>query len=189
MLTMRLDLAGLNTDYMQSLALRLPDLGIMPTTLADRLTRDPAAIQNAYACHNQCRTLQPPVEIRTAPIPYERWLRGCVDGPEASSHLYFIAMHQDDYIGVCLLQPDAQHPDTVTCGFTGVLPTWSGRGIARALKAYSLLIAIQRGFQYADTGCLVVNRGMCAINRSLGFQVVKKRLLSYPIPVNSHTDS
>ena len=177
MLTMRLDLMNANEVYLQSLERRLDRLGVVASTLGQEQTVNPDAIAKAYACHNECRKQQPPIELRQEPIAFDRWVT-------ASPELYFIALHGREYVGVCMFESSALRPDTLLSGFTGVVADWNGRGVAKALKAHSLLYARRCGFRFIKTSNLVVNRAMCAINLSLGFQVVKKHLHSYPIPKN-----
>jgi len=93
------------------------------------------------------------------------------------------ALHQQQYIGVCMLESNRENPDVLLSGFTGVLPDWAGRGAAKALKAHSLLHAKQIGFRCVETSNLSINRGICAINNALGFQIVRKHLHTYPTPI------
>lgn len=183
MLTMRLDLSGADVEVMQSLAERLHDVDVVVSTLQQEQSVYSKAIREAYLCHNACRKKQPPVELRQEPLAFDRWITAFVEGGEAAPDLYFLAMQERETIGVCLFVPDAQQSDLVVSGFTGVLPAWEGRGIAKALKAHSLICVRQRGFRYVETSNLMVNRGMCSINRSLGFQIVRKHLHCYQLPV------
>lgn len=175
MLTMRLDLLGVDEVYLRSLVRRLQTIGVVASTLGREQAARSDAVAKAYVCHNECRKKQPPIELRQEPIAFDRWVT-------ASPELYFIATHGQEYIGVCMFEQVLQKPDVLVSGFTGVLPAWEGGGVAKALKAQGLLYAKQRGFRYIETSNLVVNRGICAINLSLGFQIVKRHLHSYPIP-------
>jgi len=55
-------------------------------------------------------------------------------------------------------------------------------GVAKALKAHALLHAARQRYQCVGTGNLQVNRAMCAINRALGFRVVRRHLHAYTFP-------
>ncbi len=182
MLTMRLDLSSVDVSYLQSLSRRLDELEAVPSTLSQERALHSGAVERAYICHNECRKQQPPFELRQEPIPFDRWRDACLEGENASPELYFLALHQQQYIGVCMLESNRENPDVLQSGFTGILPAWAGRGAAKALKAHSLLCAKQRGFRYVETSNLSINRGICAINHALGFHIVRKHLHIYPIP-------
>lgn len=177
MLEMRLDLSDVDTGPLAALAGRLDGLGLAVSTL--ERAADPEAGRRAYECHMACRRRQPPVELRQEPIPFARWQEGVVTGPDALPDAYFLARAGEEYVGVCLLERVAGRPDTLRSGFTGTLPAWGGKGVAQALKAHALLHAVRQGCRWIETSNLQVNRGMCAINRALGFQVVKRHLHTY----------
>ncbi len=103
-------------------------------------------------------------------------------GPEALPDAYFIAKSSAEYVGVCLLERVVGNPEALGSGFTGTLPAWSGRGIAKALKAHALLWANRQGYGWVETSNLQINRRMCAINRTLGFQIVRRHLHAYAVP-------
>lgn len=84
--------------------------------------------------------------------------------------------------GSALLERAAGRADALRSGFTGTLPTWGGMGVAKALKAHALLHAARQRYQCVGTGNLQVNRAMCAINRALGFRVVRRHLHAYTFP-------
>ncbi len=181
---MRLDLSCVDTDYLHALRQRLQNAHIAVTTLYREQIVHPDAARQAYFCHHQCRLQQPPVELRQEPIAFDKWRGACMEGADAAPELYFLAALDREYIGVCMLEKNRNRADVLTSGFTGVLPGWAGRGVAKALKAHSLLCAQERGCRYVETSVLAVNRAMCAINRSLGFAIVRKHLHAYPIPVS-----
>ena len=182
MLEMRLDLSAVDTGALAAPAGRLDDLGLVVSTLERERATDPEAVGWAYRCHMACRRGQPPTALRQEPIPFERWREGFVSGPYALPDAYFLAMHGGEYVGVCLLERVEGRPDALRSGFTGTLPAWGGKGVAKALKARALLYAVRQGCRYVETGCLQVNRAMCAINRALGFQIVRRRLHTYTLP-------
>ena len=180
MLTMRLDLSCVNRVYLQSMAQRLQNFDIIVSTLGQEQDAHSDAVEKIYDCHNECRKQQPPIELRQEPIAFNRWIT-------AAPELYIVAMYKQEYIGVCMFEQIAQSPESLVSGFTGVVPAWTGRGVAKALKAHGLLYAEQQKFRYIETSNLVVNRGMCAINKSLGFQVVKKHLQNLHDPCHRFT--
>lgn len=54
-----------------------------------------------------------------------------------------------------------------------------------ALKVHALLYAARQGCRWVETSNLQVNQGMCAINRALGFRVVRRHLHAYPVPAGA----
>ncbi len=181
MLTMRLHFTSVDEPALKTRVLVLESRGVCVSTLQRQISQNEKAIDQAYLCHNACRKKQPPVELRQAPLPFDSWLNAFVVGTEALPALYFLAMYQQEIIGVCVFVKGSTPPGFLESGFTGVLPGWTGQGIAGALKAHSLLCIRQQGFQGIETSNLLVNRSMYAINRSLGFEVVKRNLHSYPV--------
>jgi GNAT superfamily N-acetyltransferase len=183
MLEMRLELSAVDTDGLAAFAGRMDDLGLVVSTLEREA--NPDAGDRAYHCHMACRLEQPPTVLRREPIPFARWREGVLTGPTALPDASFLAKAGDEYVGLCLLHRAEGRPDALVCGFTGTLPAWSGRGVATALKAHALLHAARQGWRSVETSVLQVNRGMCAINRALGFRVVRRRLHTYALPPGS----
>ena len=54
--------------------------------------------------------------------------------------------------------------------FTGVEPTWRGRGIALALKLLAIACARRHGAEHISTNNDSENTPMLAVNRKLGYQ-------------------
>jgi len=183
MLEMRLDLASVDAHALAAVAGRMDGLGLSVTTLEREISADPEAVDRAYRCHMTCRRRQPPTALRREPIPFDRWHASIMAGPGALPGACFIAKCSEEYVGVCVLERFGERPDVLRSGFTGTLPVWGGRDIAKALKAHALLHAARQGCRWVETSNLQVNRGMCAINRALGFQVVRRYLHAYPAPV------
>jgi GNAT superfamily N-acetyltransferase len=187
MLSLRADLLQADPDRLHAFARHTETLGLTVTTLARERERDPAAWERVYTCHNECRRRQPPVELRTEPIPPDAWRQGFVDGEQAWPDGYFIARpaESDTYVGVCAFVPMADRPDTLVCGFTGTLPEWSGRGLARALKAHAMLAARAQGFAAVETRILQINRPIRRVNETLGFTLLRRQWHTFPIPVSA----
>ena len=182
MLEMHLDLSAVDTHALAGLAGRMDAL-VMSTLERERVA-DPKAVIRAYQCHMTCRRRQPLAALRQEPVPFDRWRGSLVSGPDALPDLYFIAKRGGEFVGVCLLEPVQGQPDALRCGFTGTLSLWGGKGIAKALKAHALLHAARQGCRRVETSSLQVNQGMCAINRALGFQILRRHLHAYKVPAD-----
>lgn len=72
----------------------------------------------------------------------------------------FLAASGEEWVGVIT---------SLEWGFTGVHPDWQGRGIATALKVWSLGVVKSEGMEAVETENHEDNAGMLAINRKLGF--------------------
>ena len=183
MLQMRLDLSSIDTQALAVVAGRLGELGLAVSTLRQEMDAGPEAVGRVYRCHMMCRLRQPPTALRREPLPFDGWRESFVSGPDALPDAYFIAEQGGACVGVCLLARVGGRADALVSGFTGTLPAWGGKGVAKALKAHALLHAARQGYGWVETSNLQVNRGMCAINRALGFQVVGRHLHTYPAAV------
>jgi len=184
MLEMHLDLSTVDTHALAALCGHLEVMGLAVSTLEREAAEDPEAVGRAYQCHMMCRRRQPPAVLRREPIPFDRWRESLVSGPDALLDLFFIATRGREFVGVCLLERVQGWPDTLRSGFTGTLPLWGGKGVAKALKAHALLHAARQGCRRVETSSLQVNQGMCAINRALGFQIVRRHLHAYEVPAD-----
>lgn len=183
MLEMRCDLTALDLDALDQSIRPLAPMGVIITTLQDELVIDPASGRHIYDCHMCCRRQQPPTALRQDPIPWERWESSFLTRPDAMPQAYFVAKYGNDYVGVCALVVDESYSDRWVSGFTGTLPAWQGRGIARALKAQSLQYAAHQHITAITTHVLQINQVMVAINRALGFQVLRRQRHAYQVPI------
>jgi len=183
-LDMRLDVATLDLAVVHSFLRPHTACGLTISTLKHELMTDVEASRKAYNCHNLCRKAQPPIELRQDPIPWERWYQHFIGRPQALPEAYFIAKEGDAYIAVCILVPDETEarPDRYESGFTGTIAAWKGRGIAKGMKAHSLLYAHQQRIGQITASVMVINHAMVAINLALGFQVARRHINIYRIP-------
>lgn len=143
--------------------------GITITTLAAEGAGDDGVLRRVHALHNTCRATQPPAEDHLAPIPFDGWLLQVVQGPRALPEGLFLAKIGDDYIGMVHLERRADSGVLVN-GFTGVLPAFRNRGIARALKLAAIAYAREQGYHQLLTGNHATNEPMLRVNDILGFR-------------------
>ena len=184
MLTLQADRAASDTARLLQYAQHAITLGLRFTTLAMVVAADPNAWEAVYECHNECRKRQPPVELRTDPIPVDAWRQGFMEGVNARMDGYFLAQEIETggYVAVCALVPVANTPEALACGFTGTIPAWSGKKVALALKAHAMLWAWEQGFQHVETRTLQINRPIRTINEKLGFTLVKRHRHTFTLP-------
>jgi mycothiol synthase len=149
--------------------------GIAFTTLAAELAGAADAADAVYALHNECRRRQPPVEMRAEPIPRERWDASFLTGPLGLPDGYVVAVDAATPVGVGALHRVADDPGALTAGFTGVLPTHSGRGIAVGLKLETIAYARAHGYRELRTGLLAENAAMLRVDERVGCRRVRER--------------
>jgi mycothiol synthase len=153
--------------------------GIAFTTLAAELAGAPEAADALYALHNECRRRQPPVEMRAEPIPRERWDASFLTGPDSLPDGYVVAVDAGTPVGVSALHRVAEEPGALTAGFTGVLPSHSGRGVAVGLKLETIAYARAHGYRELRTSLLAENAAMLRVNERVGFRRVRERAVTH----------
>ena len=163
----RLDVARFEPAPFASYRARVRDQGVMITTLADEVKRDPEALRRAHALHDAVLA-DIPAPIPYTPVPFEQFLQVNVESPRALLNAYFIAKVGDVHIGEANLQRPAEGAHLYH-NVTGVLPGYRGRGIAMVLKLATIEFARAHGHSEIRTWNEVNNVGMLAINDRLGF--------------------
>lgn len=105
---------------------------------------------------------EPPVELTLQAFTQERL------APKAVlKDAFFVAKHNASYIGMSSLWRNGEQLDTE---FTGVLPEYRGRAIARLMKLRGISYAKQHGYREIQTTNDEHNHGMRAVNERLGFK-------------------
>jgi ribosomal protein S18 acetylase RimI-like enzyme len=82
--------------------------------------------------------------------------------------LCLVAIDGDRGVGMTAIEPVL--PDGGHVGFTGVLPEYRGRHLARAMKAMASRLAFERGIRWISAVNNAKNAPMLAVNRALGYQ-------------------
>ena len=172
---MELRLEKADRYALQAWRQRAEALGLTFDTLAD-LSEQASTI---YECHMECRRLQPPVETRVEPQLFDLWQTTFLNGEDALPQAYFLLKSAVRPIGVCALVKIQGQPRRLLHGFTGIVPDWTGRELAKALKAHAILWAIEQNFERLETDCLLINRSMVAVNKTLGFQETRRKLHTF----------
>ncbi len=148
------------------------------------------ALKRLEAKNIQILTLQPPLDGATTrrihqllytvmqdeptgdtiiPSDYQDFDRFYLQAEKVIPLAWFVATLGQEWVGLTYLsKPDWGKTELETSG-TGVLPSYRGQGIAKALKVYSALRAKELGFSMIYTGNDTRNAPMLAINTALGF--------------------
>ena len=98
----------------------------------------------------------------------DRWIRVIVTGPGRSPDWCWVALADGVSVGLARLRIYAD--GKADNAFTGVLSSYRGRGIARALKFRTIEWSVRNGVEYIYTGNEFRNQRMLAINKSLGYK-------------------
>jgi GNAT superfamily N-acetyltransferase len=143
--------------------------GVAITTLADEMAADRGVLRELYELHAHCNRGQPELDPIT-PRPFEEFVAGQVEGPQAMLEAWFLARDDGVLVGMSSLERIADRPEVVEAGYTAVHPTHRRRGIALALKLRAVGHARAAGYRAIATDNNAVNAGMLAINTALGFR-------------------
>lgn len=110
-----------------------------------------------------------PLTSETGVPNRETWVRFW-DLPDYQQGLMAIARIQGEIVG---LSHTAFNNGRMDTGFTGVVRSARGRGIAKALKVLLLQAESKRGTTKIITANSTLNTAMLAINKALGFTITK----------------
>jgi GNAT superfamily N-acetyltransferase len=162
-----LELAAFDPAPYAGLEERLAAEGIAFTTLAAEGLVEPV-LRRACALHNTCLRDIPRLDAHED-VPYEAWATDMVEGPNAMPDATFLAVDCGAYVGMSAL--DRRGPaGMLHQGFTGVLPSHRGRGIATALKLRAIAHARGLGACALHTRQHAGNAPMLHVNARLGFR-------------------
>ena len=82
---------------------------------------------------------------------------------------YFIALHRDEYVGLCVLFPQGRATRELYADTMGVRREYRGRGIAQALSHCGIQYARRRGYSTIWADSFVENHRINVLLESLGF--------------------
>jgi mycothiol synthase len=167
----RLDVASVDLTPFRGYGERVERLGIVFTTLADEMARDPGCLHGVYQAYS-IMDLSAPREDPDPPtaLPYDEWLKQDIHSPRTIPEAYFLAKMGDVYVGLSQLKQSRGDPKLLHQELTAVVPPFQGRGLAVALKARTVEYAQQHGYRTIRTFNSSRNPAMLAINRKLGFR-------------------
>ncbi|MFF0265152.1 GNAT family N-acetyltransferase [Kribbella sp. NPDC004536] len=134
--------------------------GVTIVTVAERPELWPEAYHRVYGTFSDL-ALTSALEVSL-----EQWNRDWINAPEAS----FVALVDDQVVGVASLKLDTDHPDRAENGYTAVRREFRGRGIATALKRKTLAWAAAHGVKSIYTWTQTGNDDMRSLNELLGYK-------------------
>ncbi|MSQ42952.1 MAG: GNAT family N-acetyltransferase [Chloroflexi bacterium] len=169
----RLDVASFDVDRFATAEGRVTDAGIKLTSLAHELERVGVAGREGVlrAVHDvDCEgSRDEPSLDPVSPAPFERWVSEVVEAPDALPDAFFLAVDDGRYVGLSAMMQRRATPGVLGQGFTAVVKSHRGRGIAIALKVRTVAYARANGYREIVTWNNSRNRPMLRINEAMGF--------------------
>ncbi|SBT64088.1 L-amino acid N-acyltransferase YncA [Micromonospora sediminicola] len=110
-----------------------------------------------------------PGDVPTDALDYGLWLHECWENLGLDREASTVAEVDGELVALSLVKRDG---DRMWSDFTGTLPAYRGRGLARLTKQAALHVAATRGVRTAYTSNDEANAPMLAINARLGYRPV-----------------
>nr|WP_030504576.1 GNAT family N-acetyltransferase [Micromonospora purpureochromogenes] len=110
-----------------------------------------------------------PGDVPTDSLDFELWRHECWDNPGLDREASTLAEVDGELVALSLVKRDG---DRMWSDFTGTLPAYRGRGLARLAKQAALHTAAARGVRTAYTSNDEANAPMLAVNERLGYRPV-----------------
>jgi mycothiol synthase len=164
----RLELARADLSALPERSAILAAEGIRFSTLADEGPDRPEVRERLHRVWDASGADVPTVGTH-ASVPFDLFTRLTLEGPNFRAGAVFLAIHDDEYVGVTVNHGSSGDPETLWVGFTGTLRAYRGRGIASELKRRAIEYARAQGYRYMRTGNDSLNAPIWAINERLGF--------------------
>ena len=152
---------GRDVELIRQLGDESPAVSLKGIVIKELTPTDHGAI---YAVAVECWPDMPTPEPMPAP-PYEDWALEELRGP-----VVFGAFDGDRMVGYAALVTRPASPEVLEHGFTAVVRSHRGRGIATALKRRQLAWAVGHGYRELVTYTQEGNEPMRAINEKLGYR-------------------
>lgn len=161
-----LDVASFDLSRLTRYEQRLEKRGYQFMAFPD-LVKDPERNRKAYELY--CEVLRdiPAAEAPRLPTlaDYERIIATAPDAFRA----YFIAVHNDNYVGLCRLLPKDRNRRELYADTLGIKRAYRGRGIAQALSGRGIEYAKSRGYALISADNFSANEQIIPLLESLGF--------------------
>lgn len=165
-----LDVTQFEASRYMALRQKLASEGVAIRTLPQQKVFDSDWLHNAYELDWEL-TLDEPQPTPHTKQPLEQFVKTFIEDPNLLENGWYVAVDDENgrYLGMTQLYRKADKPTEYSSGFTGVVRSHRRRGLAKALKSYSIEYAQQQGIQTIRTGNEEKNP-MYQLNLQLGFK-------------------
>lgn len=165
----QLEVAQARIERLEPLRDGLKAQGIR-VVLYDDLSGDPERDEKLRALNWRLEQDVPYGETPTE-LSLETFVRERLERPEVLKDAFFVALQGQDYIGMSSLwRRGTSLKRDLETEFTGVLPTYRGRGLATLLKLSGVHYAQKHGYAELRTTNDATNAAMRRVNERLGFR-------------------
>ncbi len=169
----RLDVTAFDMNHFGTAEGRVAATGVRLTSLAHELDRAGIAGRDGVlraVHHVDCEgSRDEPSLDPITPAPFARWVSEVVEAPDALPDAFFLAEDNGRYVGLSAMMHRRATPGILGQGFTAVVKSHRGRGIAMALKVRTVAYARASGYREIVTWNNSRNRPMLRINEAMGF--------------------
>jgi GNAT superfamily N-acetyltransferase len=164
----QLDVTGFDPSPYAGLEQSLLHEGIEIKTLRD-LQDDPTCNRRLYDLYWQIFDTLPHEESEVTHMEFDDWVTAMLDESQVPFEAYFIALHNDEYIGLKELYLDISNKSVLQGGLLGVLPAYRRRGIALALHLRAIAYARLNGYRLIKSSTGAEHSPMQSLFAKLGY--------------------
>jgi GNAT superfamily N-acetyltransferase len=163
---LHLEVRSFNPAPFEGLPAKLQAQGIAIKSLRD-LAEDPLRDRRVYDLFWE-GTQAVPHEGDIAIMDFPEWTKWTLQDPTVPHEGYFIAVHQDEYLGISEfgINP-ADH--SLQAGLVYVKQAFRQRGVALAMQLTAIAHAKRKGFKRIKTSTSIDNQPMRSLYERLGF--------------------
>jgi RimJ/RimL family protein N-acetyltransferase len=145
------------------------DGGVVVETLAELQASVPDWFVRLHRLYSEIEADIPsPFPVR--PVPAVTFRQRHVDAAAVIPEAFFIAVADDEWIGLTELRRIEREPTWLQQELTGVVASHRRRGLATRLKRIGLAWAAVNGYRRIRTSNDGTNEGMLALNEALGYE-------------------
>lgn len=167
LLASRLETSKARLDDLQDAEENLRRQGVRIMLITEAHLRDDAFLRRLYACVDATERTSPASQEVHFPA-FDEWRRKLQEALISGRQILWAAQDGERPIGIASLE--VLDGERLENGFTGVLPSDRGRGVAKALKAETIRWARRHGYLWMVTSSEAGNQPMLRINERIGYE-------------------
>ena len=162
-----LDVAGFDPDPYADLEAKLRAQGVVIKSLRE-LESDPDRDHKLYDLYWEATEDLPSEDDGIEKQPFDEWVKWGLNDPTILHDAYFVALREDDYIGLRELGKDPDN-DILQGGLLGVRRVERKHGIGLAMQLRGIAYAREHGYPVLKTCTAIQNAPMQALFNKLGY--------------------